>query len=285
MAAMDDTPRDAAGAVVDDAEQEYCYGHPKTPTKLRCSRCERPICGRCAIPASVGQHCPECVAEARRSAPRVRSVAVARSPAVVALLALNVGFFVAQQLEPAITDRLMMSPIGVEAGEWWRLLTAMVLHGGTLHLAFNSLALWMFGPDLESVFGTPRFVAIYLVSGFVASATSFTFGGGTPSVGASGAIFGVIGALAVYVYRRRASAGMQAYFLNVMWVVGINLVLGLTLPRIDNYAHIGGLLGGALLCLGMDRYGRDVPAPVQAGTLAAVTALGVVLVAAGNPLG
>ncbi|HEX2051623.1 MAG TPA: rhomboid family intramembrane serine protease [Actinomycetota bacterium] len=282
---MGDTPRDAAGAVVDDSEQQFCYGHPKTPTKLRCSRCERPICGRCAIPASVGQHCPECVAEARRSAPKVRSVAMARSPAVVALLGLNVAFFVAQQLSPAVADRLMMSPFQVDLGEWWRLFTAMVLHAGPLHLAFNSLALWIFGPTLEEVFGTTRFVAIYVVSGLFASATSYAFGGGAASVGASGAIFGVIGALVVYVYRRRASATMSAYLGNLLWVVAINLLLGFTLPRIDNYAHIGGLVGGALLCLGMDRYGKNVPAAVQAGTLAAVAAAAVALVAVGDPLG
>src|SRR5919108_206332 len=71
-------------------EVTNCYGHPKVPTKLRCSRCDRPICGRCAIPATVGQHCPECVADARRSAPKVRSQMMSTAPAVMTILAVNV---------------------------------------------------------------------------------------------------------------------------------------------------------------------------------------------------
>ncbi|MDQ4028189.1 MAG: rhomboid family intramembrane serine protease, partial [Actinomycetota bacterium] len=80
---MDQQPPGASGPALEESEETYCYGHPNTPTRLRCSRCERPICGRCAIPASVGQHCPECVAEARKTAPRVRSAVAAQAPAVV----------------------------------------------------------------------------------------------------------------------------------------------------------------------------------------------------------
>src|ERR671915_1652945 len=86
---------------VETTEVETCYLHPDTPTKLRCSRCDRPICGRCAIPASVGQHCPECVAEARRSAPRVKSALRATAPATFTILGINVVVFVIQQATQA----------------------------------------------------------------------------------------------------------------------------------------------------------------------------------------
>src|SRR5918999_196926 len=89
-----------AGPVTSDPdspeETEYCYGHPKTPTRLHCTRCDRPICGRCAIPASVGQHCPECVAEARKSAPKVRSAIAANAPVVSGILVINVVMWLIQ---------------------------------------------------------------------------------------------------------------------------------------------------------------------------------------------
>src|SRR5918911_3710385 len=87
---------DTPDQLVRETDVTYCYGHPHTPTKLRCSRCDRPICGRCAIPASVGQHCPECVAEARRSSPRVKRVNTSAAPAVYAILGINLVVFVLQ---------------------------------------------------------------------------------------------------------------------------------------------------------------------------------------------
>ena len=88
---MSTLPPESPGPLVDDAEETFCYGHPDTPTKLRCSRCDRPICGRCAIPASVGQHCPECVAEGRKSQRKVRSTEVKTAPATVTIIAPRLG--------------------------------------------------------------------------------------------------------------------------------------------------------------------------------------------------
>jgi membrane associated rhomboid family serine protease len=255
---MSEPPVGAAGSALDETEETYCYGHPNTPTKLRCSRCGRPICGRCAIPASVGQHCPECVAEARRSVPRVRSAMAAAAPAVTTILIVNAAFFVLQYLIPELLFRLALVPRAIADGEWWRLFTPMVLHAGGFHILMNSLVLWIYGPHVEAALGTVRFVALYVIAGFIGSVASFTFS--SPfivGVGASGAIFGVAGALLVYLYRRRNLSFVYAEMRNVMFFVGLNLALGFVIPRIDYWAHIGGLAAGMLLCLGLDREGRS----------------------------
>ena len=240
-------------------EQLYCYGHPKTPTKLRCSRCERPICGRCAIPASVGQHCPECVAEARRRAPKVRTQLAATAPAVMTILVINVVMYIGQILipggpfTPGLTDRLVLDPTAVTNGEWYRLLTAMVLHGGIIHIGFNSYVLFVFGPNVERAFGSARFVAMYVVAGLMGSALSFAVPPAQRSLGASGAIFGIVGVLLVYLYNRRKSQFVRDSMRSLLTFIGINLAIGFILPYIDNFGHIGGLLGGILLGLGFDR--------------------------------
>ena len=235
-------------------ETEYCYGHPKTPTKLHCSRCDRPICGRCAIPASVGQHCPECVAEARKSAPKVRSAMMATSPVVTTILAINVLVFIAQQiLGPEFTFRFVMEPFHIIAGEYWRLITPVFLHQGVLHIFMNSYILYSLGPNVEEAFGSVRFALMYLATGFLATAASFALPPDVPSLGASGAVFGMAGVLLVYLYRRRKSAFVAQYLRSIMIFIGINLAFGFLVPGIDNVAHIGGLIGGIILGAGFDR--------------------------------
>jgi membrane associated rhomboid family serine protease len=276
------------GHLVNEAAETYCYNHTKTPTRLRCSRCDRPICGRCAIPASVGQHCPECVAEARRSTPKVRSATRANAPAVFTILVINVAIWIAQNFLPVITQKFASYPPAIADGELWRLFTPMFLHlpfnGSTfslLHIGFNSYVLYMYGPNVEQAFGTARFVAMYLVTGFIASAASFTFGAcGAASLGASGAIFGVVGILIVYLFRRRTSAILAGYLRSMMIFVMLNLVIGFTVAGIDNYAHIGGLVGGALLGAGLDTpTGRPHSTGLQVAVIIGVAALGATMVA------
>lgn len=263
-------------------DQLYCYGHPKEPTRLRCSRCERPICGRCAIPASVGQHCPECVAEARRSAPKVRSAMRATAPAVMTIIAIDVFVFMLQiVLGGEVTSALLLSPSLIDAGEWWRLFTPMLVHGGTLHVFLNMYILYIYGPNVEQAFGSVRFVLLFLISGFMGSAFSYAFPPDNASVGASGAIFGIVGVLVVYLYKRRRTQFMAHYLRGMAIFIGLNLVFGFMFPGIDNFAHIGGLVGGALLGLGFDR-GQEAEArsavPVQIATAAAVFLLAAALV-------
>ena len=249
------------GTVADEA-QTFCYGHPKTPTRLRCSRCDRPICGRCAIPATVGQHCPECVAEARRTAPKVRTVLQATAPATRAILIITALVFVGQILIPGLDERLAMRPSFIVAGEWWRLVTPMVIHAGVFHILMNGYVLYAIGPTVEDRYGPARFVLVYVVAGVAGSVFSFALNGCTTfGVGASGAIMGVVGALAADLYRRRESPNARMQLDGILKWIGLIFALGIALEimaqagvlffRIDNFAHLGGLLGGAALAWGL----------------------------------
>jgi rhomboid protease GluP len=130
-----------------------------------------------------------------------------------------------------------------EDGQWWRLLTVMVLHGGLLHWAFNSWALWVFGPTLEGLLGRARFLALYVGAGFAGAAASFAFNHTELGVGASGAIFGLLGALMAYFFRRRRAGGAVP-LQNLLLVLLLNVFIASQNPSIDNLAHAGGFLAG-----------------------------------------
>jgi rhomboid protease GluP len=161
-----------------------------------------------------------------------------------------------------------------ESGQWWRLLTVMVLHGGVLHFALNSYALFVYGPPLEQALGRLRLVAVYLVSGFVGAAASFAFGRTALGVGASGAIFGLLGGLVAFLWRRR-SRGL-AQLQSVLVIVALNLAFGLSIPNIDNLAHVGGFVGGLVAIGLMETVPRRPVA--QLAALAVPVAAAVVLV-------
>jgi rhomboid protease GluP len=131
-------------------------------------------------------------------------------------------------------------------GEWWRFLTPVVLHGSLLHVGVNMYSLFILGPQLEAFYGHGRFLGLYLVAGFSGVAASFALSN-SASVGASTAIFGLLGALGVFAYlnRRLFGARAQALLRNIVQVAVINLIIGLS-PGIDNWGHVGGLVGGAL---------------------------------------
>lgn len=132
-------------------------------------------------------------------------------------------------------------------GEYWRLLTATFLHGGIFHLLVNGFSLYVLGPDNERIFGTWRFLAVYLIGGLSGSILSYSFSI-SPSVGASGAIFGLAGSLLVFFYRVQNVLGEfgMSQMQGLLVLVGINLFIGFTMPGIDNLGHIGGLIGGAV---------------------------------------
>lgn len=138
----------------------------------------------------------------------------------------------------------------VARGEYHRLVTSMFLHIGLLHLLFNSYALYILGLDVERLYGTARFLMVYLLSGLGGSLASFALGSARVSAGASGAIFGLIGASIAYFYyvnrRTRGQVG-RAQLQNLLFLAGVNLVLGFTIPGINNLAHMGGLAFGAAL--------------------------------------
>jgi membrane associated rhomboid family serine protease len=239
---------------------EVCYRHPDVQTRVHCTRCERPICPDCMIPAPVGFQCPECVETARREFRRGpgRPFRGGVSPSKVLLVAIVVPFLVEvilggpQTLFRGPSNQVLfemgaMFPPAVATGQFWRLFTAMFLHANLLHLAFNAYALWLFGRAVEEEFGRANMVAIYFVSGFLASAASYAFGPiDTLAVGASGAIFGIFGAFVAFNYRRRHLALASANLRQAAVLLLLNAVLAVANGAIDWRAHLGGFIAGFL---------------------------------------
>jgi membrane associated rhomboid family serine protease len=244
------------------AQPETCYRHQDVETRVHCTRCGRPICPACMTPAPVGHHCPECVAAGRKSARRPLRLRRPRS-ATTALIGLNLAVFVVEVLLGGLRNLEVlvrmgaMVPLLVAQGEYWRLLTAMFLHAGPVHLAFNTLALYLFGGVVENALGTARFLAVYLVAGLFASAASFALSPpGAVAVGASGAVFGLLGAWLAFNLRRRSLSLAQSNIQGALLLIGINLALGFTVRGIDNVAHIGGLVAGVVAGFAAEGAGR-----------------------------
>jgi rhomboid protease GluP len=153
----------------------------------------------------------------------------------------------------------------IAQGQVWRLFSAMFIHIGIIHLLFNLYALNALGPLVEGFFGHRRFLSIYIIGGLWGSVASYAFSQAL-SAGASGAIFGLAGATTVYFLRYRENFGARgrAILQNMLVVIGINLVFGLSMQGIDNWGHMGGLVGGAAIAYGLLPVYR-APAPLQFG--------------------
>ena len=181
-----------------------------------------------------------------------------RKPVVTyTLLGINSLVWIASELAGGANDRgalldfgAMFGPL-IADGQYWRLFTAIFLHIGIFHMALNSLALFIFGRLVEAIFGSSRFAALYIVAGLGGSATSYLFNSIALAAGASGAIFGVLGALTAYFYVQRNVMGEMARrnLMSLLVLAGINLVFGLLFPGVDNWAHLGGFVFGAALGL------------------------------------
>lgn len=174
---------------------------------------------------------------------------------VPALIAVNVLIFIATVLESgslngnagsSLFNEWSLRPESVADGEWWRLITAGFLHFGPLHLGFNMLALWVIGRDLELVLGRVRFLAVYLVGLLGGSAAAFLFSGlNAQTAGASGAVFGLMGGLAVVLRRLRHSPA------PALTLIAVNIVISFVVPNISIAGHIGGLVAGGLATAAM----------------------------------
>jgi membrane associated rhomboid family serine protease len=273
---------------------EVCYRHPREQTRVHCTRCGRPICPECMIPAPVGFQCPECVDQARREFKEGPGRIVRRGgvTATKVLLIAIIGMFVLEVVtggpgalfngpsSEQLFDLGALQPLWIANGQYWRLFTSMFLHAGLLHLAFNGYALWLLGSMLETNLGTTRFLLIYFVTGFVAGAASYAFGPVNGiAVGASGAIFGIFGAFIAYNYRRRHLAMAAA---NLRWaamLLLLNLLLALGFGAIDWRAHLGGLLAGIAAGAVAEGWGTASQRRlIQIAGFASLIAVGVALV-------
>lgn len=269
-----------------------CYRHPDRETGIRCTRCNRPICPECMVSASVGFQCPDCVRQGSAHAPRQRTVAggvVAHDPFLITkiLIALNAAVFV---LELAAGDRVVLDlglfaactpkgafPVhqcfGVADGEWYRVVTSAFVHDRTNpgHIFFNMLSLWWIGAPLERLLGRSRYLAIYAVSTLAAGASVLLLDPGANTIGASGAIFGLFGAFAVLM--RRLNQDMRP----ILILLGLNIAFSFLWAGVSWQAHIGGLIAGVAVAIGMAYAPRERRDLVQWGTAAGVGLLAVVL--------
>jgi membrane associated rhomboid family serine protease len=237
---------------VTEQQVPVCPRHPDRVSYVRCQRCERPVCPECQRPAPVGVQCVDCVREQARGTRAARTVfggLASRGRPVVTLtiVGLCVGLFLLQWgTQDQVTERLAFFP-PLAIAEPYRFLTAAFLHstGFLLHIAFNLYALWMVGPYLEGLLGRAQFAALYLLSavggsvGYYVIVSPYGDGWGTPTVGASGAVFGLFGAL--FVVNRRLGRDVG----GIVAVVAINAVLGFVASGIAWQAHLGGLVTGA----------------------------------------
>jgi membrane associated rhomboid family serine protease len=249
---------------------ETCYRHPKRETGVRCSNCGRPICPDCMTSTPVGMRCPECARQGRTRVRTMRSATDEPSLTYV-LIGINVLVWIGSTLgggvgttSGSLTDDGGVSQHFIADGEYWRLLTAGFLHAGLFHLATNMLSLWILGSMLEPAFGRWFFGLTYLVSLLCGSFGALLMSPDSVTVGASGAIFGLLGAAAVLA-RNRGFSLMESGL--GIWI-GLNLLITFTVPNISVGGHVGGLVGGGLCALALVdlperlRVSRYVPATV-----------------------
>jgi membrane associated rhomboid family serine protease len=244
---------------MDDATEisaPVCYRHPDRVTGLSCTRCGRSICVECSHDAAVGQLCPECAKPDDRHRVVTRKQIIGRpsfgtAPVSMGIIAFTAAIFLIGALSPEAERWLFVNlaqfNILVNAGEWWRVFSAALLHASIMHILFNMYALYLFGPRLEQQVGSPAFAALYLASAGAGGAAAYVLLGTTsttPLVGASGAIFGLFGAWIFVAWRMRNTPGGRSMFTNLMVLLGINLALPLFIPNIAWEAHLGGLVAG-----------------------------------------
>lgn len=273
-----------------------CYRHPGRETYIRCQRCNRPICPDCMNDAAVGFQCPSCIAEGRKSTRAGRTAYGGLRPTDAsvtsgALIVLNVAVWFAITVTGGsgsrLVDLLALRPNGlcvsggqgfaisraacegngtwlpgVADGAYWQVLTGGFAHVSILHIAFNMLALWMIGPQLELALGRTRFLALYFLSLLAGSAAVLwaapEYG---QTVGASGAIYGLFAALVIVALK----VGGDVQQLVVL--IGVNVAITFAVPNISWQGHLGGFLGGAAIA------GVLVYAPRQRRTQVQVSAL------------
>ncbi|MFV2118940.1 rhomboid family intramembrane serine protease [Streptomyces sp. Act-28] len=270
-----------------------CYRHPGVATGVRCTRCERPICPDCMVEASVGFQCPECVRNGSGTghgpgAARPRNItggAIAggdQQLVTKVLIGANLLVFLGGVLLSGLVDELvliglafdpgLLRVVGVADGEWYRLLTAVFLHQEVWHVGFNMVGVWVLGGPLEAALGRVRYLALYLLSGLGGSALTYAIvAPNQPSLGASGAVFGLMGA--TFVLFRRLRYDLRP----VLGLIALNVLITVVFRDVIAWqAHLGGLVAGAVVAYGMVSGPRGKRPLLQWGACALVLAATVV---------
>jgi membrane associated rhomboid family serine protease len=276
-------------ATEERADTMVCYRHTNTETAVACSACGRPICPDCMVFAAVGIKCPECAGRAsgaQRTARRIGTAAGQGTGSIVTktLIGLNVAIYVVQLAQantlegdrgPIFENGVLFGPFLAD-GEWWRLMTSAFLHASPIHILFNMLMLWWFGAPLEAMLGRARFIGIYFVSILAGAAGALLVSPTSAVVGASGAVFGILGA-GLILERNR----IQVFGGSALLVVGFNLVLSFILSYVSLGGHLGGLAGGAAAMLALTQFGRRhaVYGRADAATVAGLVGVAVISVA------
>ena len=263
-----------------------CYRHPSRETGVSCSNCGKPICPDCMTPTPVGMRCPDCAGQKQR-VHTLRSMHV--DPiATYVLIGINVLMFLGSGAggsfltgsganSTVFFDLALYGPF-VDQGDYWRLVTSGFLHSGLLHIGFNMYILYWLGTMLEPTLGHARFVALYFASLLAGSFGALLLSPEKLTVGASGAVFGLMGA-AFVMQRARGMDPMQS---GIGPVILFNLAISFVIPNISIGGHLGGLLGGAAAAFAMERLAARRPgialpiaACVLVGVIAAVAAVAV----------
>lgn len=261
-----------------------CYRHPDRETRLSCTVCERPICTDCTTSASVGQRCPECAKPSGRSRVIPAGQALQQASRTTYFTKAVIGLCVAVFLAGLVGLQRDIFVFGaqhnpsVQAGEYWRLLTSMFLHGGLLHVGMNMLLLWLLGPPVEREVGPWAFGSLYLASGLAGAAAYFFLGGATPAVGASGAVFGLFGVWLAAGLRNRHTLQGNIMLRQIAPLVIINLVISFV-PGLNIawQAHVGGFVAGFAIAFAWGRLARHQTA-ARIGIAAGLAVLAVLTV-------
>jgi membrane associated rhomboid family serine protease len=288
-------------------ETRYCYRHPDRETGLSCSECGRPICADCATFAPVGIRCPDHAGARGGRKPlqikpptvhRAQGMALATgtAPITKALIAINAAIYLITAAQGgglsnpggSLFGKWLLlgnkvTPQGIwgygdlaHDHQWWRLATSMFLHGSLIHIGFNMYILWVIGASVEQHLGRSRYVGLYFVSGLAGAAGAVIQSPFTPVVGASGAIFGVLGAMLILEWQITGRLAGQT-----MMLIVINLGLSFVIPNVSWGGHIGGLIGGILITLGYAHWrgGRAQYGQLGLGGVVGLVAVAVASVA------